>query len=80
MSCILPVITDLYLSKGNQESDEKYVKDFSVHVEAAIKSILCAIQKLVEKSEEEKTLEHVKTEEEGKNCGHSFLCPSAKIC
>ncbi|XP_066464567.1 midasin isoform X2 [Eleutherodactylus coqui] len=50
-------------AKRNQESDEKYVKYFSDHVEAAIKSILCAIQKLVEKSEK-KTHEPVKSEEE----------------
>lgn len=51
-------------AKRNQESDEKYVKDFSLHVEAAIKSILCAIQKLVENSKEKKPLEHVKTDED----------------
>ncbi|XP_075718267.1 midasin isoform X3 [Rhinoderma darwinii] len=51
-------------AKRNQESDEKYVKDFSDHVEAAIKSILYAIQKLVEKSEQKKTLEPVITEGE----------------
>ncbi|KAM3931945.1 midasin [Leptodactylus fuscus] len=51
-------------AKRNQESDEKYVKDFSDHVEAAIKNILCAIQKLVEKNEQKKTSEPVETEEE----------------
>ncbi|XP_056422084.1 midasin [Hyla sarda] len=42
-------------AKRSQESDEKYVRDFSDHVEAAIKSILYAIQKLVEKSEQKKS-------------------------
>ncbi|XP_073531808.1 midasin [Phyllobates terribilis] len=50
-------------AKRNQESDEKYVKDFSHQVEAAIKSILCGVQKLVEKNEQKEMPKPVKTEE-----------------
>ncbi|XP_071998055.1 midasin isoform X2 [Engystomops pustulosus] len=51
-------------AKRNQESDEKYVKDFSDNVETAIKNILFAVQKLVEMNEEKKPLKSSKTEEE----------------
>ncbi|XP_040284697.1 midasin isoform X1 [Bufo bufo] len=54
-------------AKRNQESDEKYVKDYSDHVETTIKSILYAIQKLSEKMEQKKTLEPVKTEDEAED-------------
>ncbi|XP_075058881.1 midasin [Mixophyes fleayi] len=48
-------------AKRNKESDEEYVKDYSGHVEAAIKIVLCAIQRLI-KDEKEKQ-ETVKTED-----------------
>ncbi|XP_069830836.1 midasin-like isoform X3 [Dendropsophus ebraccatus] len=51
-------------AKRSQESDENYVKDFSDRVEAAIKNILCAIQKLVEKKELKNTSEPVEKEAE----------------
>ncbi|KAM4043140.1 midasin isoform 2-T2 [Anomaloglossus baeobatrachus] len=54
-------------AKRNQESDEKYVKDFSVQVEAAIKSILYGIQKLVEKNEKKEAPTPVKTKEEAED-------------
>ncbi|KAM8954164.1 midasin [Pelodytes ibericus] len=45
-------------AKRKQESDEEYVKDFSEQVESTIKSVLFAIQSLVEKrGEEEKKAE-----------------------
>uniref|UniRef100_A0A8C5QIK7 Midasin n=1 Tax=Leptobrachium leishanense TaxID=445787 RepID=A0A8C5QIK7_9ANUR len=45
-------------AKRKQESDEDYVKDFSAQVESAIKSVLCAIQNLVETTNKEE----IKTE------------------
>ncbi|XP_063773055.1 midasin [Pseudophryne corroboree] len=48
-------------AKRNKESDEEYVKNYSGHVESAIKSILCAIQRLI-KDEKEKQ-ETVTTED-----------------
>lgn len=59
-------LTDFFLWKGNQESDEKYVQDFSDHVEVTIKKILCAIQTLEEKTSGMEKEETVKKEDEGK--------------
>ncbi|XP_063299642.1 midasin [Pelobates fuscus] len=41
-------------AKRKQESDEAYVEDFSSQVESTIKSVLCAIQNLLEKRSDEK--------------------------
>ncbi|XP_054990862.1 midasin [Sorex araneus] len=35
---------------GNQKSDEKFIEDFSEQMEAAIRTILCAIQNLAERN------------------------------
>ncbi|XP_040203696.1 LOW QUALITY PROTEIN: midasin [Rana temporaria] len=50
-------------AKRNQESDEKYVQDFSDQVEATIKKILYAIQTLEEKTTGKKMEEIIKKEE-----------------
>ncbi|KAG8444766.1 hypothetical protein GDO86_009802 [Hymenochirus boettgeri] len=59
-------------AKRNQESDVQYIKDFSNKVESTIKSVLCAVQSLVEKKRENEFKETV-TEEGGEECSEDRL-------